>query len=1272
MRLTLLLVALFGLCVCLSFAEESVVEDDHSELLDARHAIRGKGKGRPKPAAGGSKSTKVTSKPTSKATVVSNKASKSASQVTTKNTAASVTGSKTTSLVATTSSSSTVRSSSISSSNSVASTPSSPSSSSLSLAVSTSTASTSNAASTSSDSTPASGNFSPTSSIPSASTTDPQYCAPTISKKNLLKTTICICPDGIRASASKTPNPPCPYTTVPPLSAMLPMQDTDENSGESVWGKAWEVAKPHAGHVAGKAGQFAVDRYGQPIKDKFDHLIPVKSQDVSAADLAQVDPDQVEQAEESEAAEVEHSTHENGRSGIDDEQAGVVQDGASVDGGAGNVGHGDGVDETATQGSSQDVGQTGQENGSPSKNLGHNDQMANANQQMDGASQQSGATLDNMEGESPKDISGQGNRGNAAANRDGIKGNQGKQTTAAQSSGAQSDATRQGITQDAGSDEINNDPDPAPHNQPQSHIRPRRVASSLAVSPSLNWNGTSSSGGGVSPSDSVPSVPLGNSTTSGANGNDNPACPVHGDVSPDEMQGDDNPDSALSIGIQSECKQKRHILRLRTVSNCSKTVISSGSTFTSTMVCNEDVVTARDEICDPSRSTAATGGSFATGSAASSGVGSAFFPNGTVASDPIMKTANAGSTANLGARNPRPRDGGPFVVDKSYAGSGSNSSVRSRMAGTAYSGIGIHTALPAINIDGQACSARLSSNITVSNSSKLVGNNSSIASVTGINSSSVAPLRKEPIGPISARDGPGSGRQSHIRLLASHSTSSALSQDSGGAETRSRPVHLGSAVLGQRWAHEFTDVPSTTQAAGAEETGSVGSKQLATDVEDTGEDHPGITETAFGEEYFDQEQPFELTNIRYGNSTHLLQASSSRSVEIHQHNKRRNSSAEMDAILKSNATAPSSPKVSTSVSAATNGITSDQTSELYNPRLTSNAPVTSPAAILPLSTSSIQVSTVTVTADPWVWTTTLGQNGDEQTNGTVIACEVTTGINVPITDAPRCVTTGDARWAILSTPPPTPYVYVKAPVDSSAYVGNLTATALSSALYSALSVACPDEECQPNATIPGIVYPGSHGDMKEGELAVTIHDGHLYTKDEGIRNLTFTLAAILANASSTEMCFDYSKAIGTRDPSPAPLVPPPPMVHPVKTEEVLLCNMAGLMLIEYYSGNRTDGPDTRLFLSFSFQNHEGGSDMTAEICEKVMLGMDIAGTLLACIPIIGPIINAVMKASKAACRMAEKVEETANKIDAAISAGTEVVDNLLSLKSDLPLSLPAS
>ncbi|KAI6877812.1 hypothetical protein KC360_g8839 [Hortaea werneckii] len=982
MRLTPLLVALFGLCVCLSFAEESVVEDDVSQPLDARNAILGKGKGKPKPAVGGSKSTKATSKPTSKAAVVSNKASKSAFQVTTKGSAANVTGSKTTSLVATTSSSSTGRSSSISSGSSVASTSSSLISS--SLAVSTSTASTSKGASTSSPSNPASGSVSPTSSITSASTTNVQYCTPTISKKNLLKTTICICPDGIRASASKTPNPPCPYTTVPPLSAMLPMQDTDANSGDSFWGKAWEVAKPHAGHVAGKAGQFAVDRYGQPIKDKFDHLIPVKGQDVSAADLAQVDPVQMEQAEESEAAEVDHSTHENGRSGVDDGQAGVVQGAASVDGGAVKVGHGDGVDDTATQASSQDVGQAGQENGSPSRNLGHNDEMGNTSPQRDGASHQSGAGLDNMEGESPNDTPGQGNRGNAAGNRAGTRGNQGEQNPAAQSGDAQSEATQQGVTQDAGSDDINNDPDPGPNNQPEFHIRPRRVASSMAVSPSLNWNGTSSSGGGVSPSGSAPSVPLGNGTTSDTNGNDNPACPVHGDVSPDEMQGDDDPDSALSVGIQSECKQKRDILRVRTVSTCSPTVISSGSTFTSTIVCNEDVVTARDEICDPSRSTAASGGSFATGSATGSAGGSIFFPNGTATSDPIMETANASLAANHGARKPRPRDGGPFIVDKSYAGSGSNSSVRSRMAGTAYSGI---------------------------------------------------------------------------------------------------------------------------------------------DTDDL------------------------LNSQTYVMGTQLI----------------------LSKLL-------------------------------------------APGALRFIS---------------------------------------------------------DAQWAILSTPPPTPYVYVKAPVDSSAYVGNLTATALSSALYSALSVTCPDEECQPNATIPEIMYPGSHGDMKEGELVITIHDGHLYTKDEGIRNLTFTLAAMLANASSTEMCFDYSRAIGNRDPGPAPLVPPPPMVRPLKTEEILLCNMAGLMLIEYYSGNRTDGPDTRLFLSFSFRDHEGGSDMTAEICEKVMLGMDIAGTLLACIPIIGPIINAVMKASKAACRMAEKVEETADEIDAAISAGTEVVDNLLSLKSDLPLSLSA-
>ncbi|KAI7347921.1 hypothetical protein KC320_g6937 [Hortaea werneckii] len=1247
MRLTVLLVALFGLCVCLSLAEESMIEDDASESFDARNAIFGKSKPKPKSAAGRSKSTKATSKATGKATLSPNRATKSASQVTTQSKVTSVTGLKTTSLVATTSSSSTRRSSLMSSSSSVARTSSSPLFAS-SLRTFTSISSISNAVSTTPVSHPSSGIVSPTSSITSASTTNTQHCTPTTSKKNLLKTTICICPEGIKASASKTPSPPCPYTTVPPLSAMLPMQNANENSDGSFWSKAWEVAKPHAGHVAGQAGQFAVDRYGQPIRDKFNHLIPVKGQDVSAADLVQVDPVQVEQAEESRAAqgatEVDPSTYEDEQSGVDDGQAGVAQGGASVDGGAENVGDGDGLDGTATQGDSQDAGRVGQENGSPSGKAGQNVMMGNGNQQKGGASQQSGRTMDNGGDDSLNGVSDQGNPSTAAVIQAGNGGSQGMQNNAVPPGSAQSGAAHKDVAQDAGSDDNNNFPSPAPHNQPASHIRPKRVSSSKAVSPALNWNGTSTDAGGASPSGSAPSNPLGNATASGADGDDGPACPVHGDVSPDEMQGDDDPDIALPVGTPSECKQKRDVLRLRAVSICSPTVISSGSTFTSTFVCNEDVVTARDEICDSSNSTAASDGSFATGNAAISAGDSAFFPNGTATSYSIIKSTNAGSAANLSARNPKPRDGGPFIVDKTYAGSGSNSSIRSRMAASAYSSNGTGSALPNISVDGPACSEPLSSNISVSYPSQAAGNNSSTDSVTGVINSSVLPLRKGPIGPISARNGPAIESQSR---MASHGTSPAPSQDGSSPETRPHSVHLASAVLGQRWVHDFADVPSTRQASGAEETGSASLEQHATHAENTDGDEQGNGAAAFEEEYFDQE-----------------------GVEIHQYDKRRSSSAEMNAILDSNATAPSSSNMNTTVPAATNINTNGQTSELYNPPLTSNAPITSPTATLPLSTSSFAASTVTVTADPWVWTTTLGQNGDEEINGTVIACEATVGMNIPITDAPRCVTTGDARWAILSTPSPTPYVYVKAPVDSSAYVGNLTATALSSALYSALSVACPEEECQPNATIPGIVYPGSHGDMKEGELVVTIHDGHLYTKDGGVRNLTFTLAAMLANASSTEMCFEHSKAIGTRDAEPAPLVPPP-MVHPIKTEEVLLCNMAGLMLIEYYSGNRTDGPDTRLFLSFSFQDHEGGADMTVEICEKVMLGMDIAGTVLACIPVIGPIINSVMKASKAACRMAEKVEETADKIDAAISAGTEVMDNLLSLKSDLPLSISA-
>ncbi|KAI7240490.1 hypothetical protein KC330_g1235 [Hortaea werneckii] len=1215
MRVNFLLVAVFGLCICLSLAQETMVEDGYSEPLNARNAILGKGKNKSKPTAGGSKSTKATSKATVKATTNANKATKSTSQVTTQNKAASVATSRTTSLVATTSSSNTSRSSSISSSNSVTSISSSSSLPSSSLAVSASTSSASNAISTSSVSNPASGSVSPTSSITSASTTNTQYCTPTISKKNLLKTTICMCPNGIKASASKTPNPPCPYTIVPTPSAMLPMQNADENSGGSVWSKAWEVAKPHAGQVAGQAGQFAVDHYGQPIKDKFNHLIPVKGQDVSAADLAQVDPIQLQQAEQSQAAqgavEVDPSTYEGEQAGVGDGQAGAVQGGGSASSGSEVGGDGNGVDGTTAQGNSQDAGQVGQQNGSPSSNAGQNGQMGGGGQQNVGASQQSGGTMENDANDSLNGVSGQGNSGNAAGTQADNTGNQGKQNAAAQSSGAQGGASQQNTTQNTGF-ESDNIPNTAPSSQPGAHVRSKRVASTNPASPGLNWNGTSASGGGALPSESAPSAPLGTGTTSGANGDDVPACPVHGDVSPDEQQGDDDPDSALPVGAPVECKQKRDILRLRTVSNCSPTVISSGSTFTSTIVCDEDVVTARDEICDPAGSTAASGGSFATGGAVGSAGGSAFFPNGTSTSDPVLKSANAGAATNLGARNPKPRDGGPFIVDKSYAGSGSNSSVRSQMAGTASFGNGTGSALPTISIDGLACSARLSSNITVSYSSNSAGTSSSTASLTGVITSSVTPLRKGPIGQISARDEPESESQSRIRLMVSHGTSPASSPHVSITKTEIHSLHLVSAVLGQRWAHEFADVPTATQAAGAEETGSAGSAQAATDSVDPNESNQGI-----------EEETLERGDV------------------------------DLETVL-----------------ATTDSSTNRQTSELYNPPLTSNAPITSPTATLPSSTSSIQVSTVTVNADPWVWTTTLGQNGDDKTNGTVIACEATAGMNIPITDAPRCVTTADAQWAILSTPSPTPYVYVKAPVDSSAYVGNLTATALSSALYSALSVACPEEECQPNATIPGIVYPGSHDNMKEGELVITIHDGHLYTKDEGVRDLTFKLAAMLANASSTEMCFEYSKAIGTRDPDAAPLVPPP-IVHPIKTEEVVLCNMAGLMLIEYYSGNRTDGPDTRLFLSFSFQDHEGGSDMTAEICEKVMLGMDIAGTVLACIPIIGPIINSVMKASKAACRMAEKVEETAGKIDAAIAAGTEVVDNLLSLKSDLPLSIPA-
>lgn len=637
------------------------------------------------------------------------------------------------------------------------------------------------------------------------------------------------------------------------------MQNADGNSeggSGSFWSKAWEVAKPHAGQVAGKAGQFALDRYGQPIKDKFNHLIPVKGQDVSAADLAQVDPVQMEQAEQSQAAqgaaEVDPSTYEGEQSGVGDAQGGAVQGGGSASSGSGGVENGNGVDETAAQGNSQDVGPVGQQNGSPSSNAGQNGQTGDGGQQNGGASQQSGSIMNNDSKDSLDGASGQGNSGNVAGNQIGNRGNQGKQNAPAQSGNAQGDASQQDTTQNTGF-ESGNVPNAAQSSQPGSHVRSKRAASSNLASAGLNWNGTSASGGGALPSGSAPSVPLGTGTTSGTDGNDGLACPVHGDVSPDEMQGDDDPDSALPVGSPAECKQKRDVLRLRTVSNCSPTVVSSGSTFTSTIVCNEDVVSARDEICDPAASTAASGASFATGGAVGSAGGSALFPNGTATSDPIVKTANAGAATNLGARNPKPRDGGPFIVDKSFAGSGSNSSIRSQMAGTAYSGIGKGSALPMISIDGPACSPRLSSNIIVSYSSNSTGTSSSTAGVTGGITSSVPPLREGPIGPISARGGPESESQSRIRLMVSHGTSPASSPHVSITKTEIHSLHLGSAVLGQRWAHEFAGVPATTQASGAEDTGSAGSGQVATDSEDADGDNQGIEEEALEGEDFDME-----------------------------------------------------------------------------------------------------------------------------------------------------------------------------------------------------------------------------------------------------------------------------------------------------------------------------------------------------------------------------------------------------------------------------------
>lgn len=210
------------------------------------------------------------------------------------------------------------------------------------------------------------------------------------------------------------------------------------------------------------------------------------------------------------------------------------------------------------------------------------------------------------------------------------------------------------------------------------------------------------------------------------------------------------------------------------------------------------------------------------------------------------------------------------------------------------------------------------------------------------------------------------------------------------------------------------------------------------------------------------------------------------------------------------------------------------------------------------------------------------------------------------------------------------------------------------------------------ATVPNIEYP-KNGMMKTGDLAINILDGRVsHVEGDAYLKGIAGLAGDIASRSSVEMCFNSTK-FQRREAEAEAMMPPGGVLgwkglgpgSGYTDEQMLLCNMAGLMLIEFYSGSSTNGPDARLLISLEFEKHSGdGADMTQEICENVMLGVDVGATLISFVPFIGPLLAVGLKACSMACKLADKVmeaEDTVNSVLSGIaeasSAGSNVTGN---------------
>ena len=222
------------------------------------------------------------------------------------------------------------------------------------------------------------------------------------------------------------------------------------------------------------------------------------------------------------------------------------------------------------------------------------------------------------------------------------------------------------------------------------------------------------------------------------------------------------------------------------------------------------------------------------------------------------------------------------------------------------------------------------------------------------------------------------------------------------------------------------------------------------------------------------------------------------------------------------------------------------------------------------------------------------------------------------------------------SPTPTPAFNMIVPNDSSVFVGSLTGKALSTSLIGAMNDACLDKSFCLNSSYISIEYPddANTDGINTGDLEVQIYGEFL---DDVMKKNLFEVAAQLAVAAADneKTCFNITVSTGG------------PRVG-TRRHEHHVCNMCDRMLLEYYSGTRTDGPDGRLWIEFTFTKQDGGADMTDEVCMEAVMGIQIATAIVGLFfPALRPALNygenIAAKGIHRACAAAADMREKSGK-----------------------------